>query len=427
MLSAYEKHLCCHSVALLHDGLYVHFAEALSAPNGFWKGRAQVLLHQDTFASQPATPINDAQPQTATGWATAAQRQTQNPSSWSTKGLPDSSEGSSLFRLSDYKPAEQVLAAAPIVPDDGQMLVKRPLRPKVAVSQNLKLLLQATEQQKPAPAVRTPCKQIAANSTAAAGQAVTKQVVLKKRHQYAPSEGPRPSGAPATQGTDQTAAQLISGQPQDGGLTAAEGTKRPAIQPGVPLKPTLLKRPKLATQGKAPANKAAALLSKATASKAKPAAAKKAPTGSKATAKAPSSITVPKPHCKDGLIAVADLQAATSHASTVNAPHGVSVATPAAVPFGALGTTTPVSAAAAAAATEAAASAAPAKAPRQRKKADDMDLAEVEKKVQEKFAAGRLQDLSIAELKCFLKAHKLPVGGKKSDLVSRVEPLLAKG
>ena len=64
--------------------------------------------------------------------------------------------------------------------------------------------------------------------------------------------------------------------------------------------------------------------------------------------------------------------------------------------------------------------------PRKRTKADDLDTAQVEVKVRERHAAGQLDKLSIPELKCFLKARKQAVGGKKADLVARVAELLAR-
>ena len=64
--------------------------------------------------------------------------------------------------------------------------------------------------------------------------------------------------------------------------------------------------------------------------------------------------------------------------------------------------------------------------PRKRTKAQDLDTAQVEVQVRERHAAGQLDKLSIPELKCFLKAHKQAVGGKKADLVARVAELLAR-
>ena len=62
--------------------------------------------------------------------------------------------------------------------------------------------------------------------------------------------------------------------------------------------------------------------------------------------------------------------------------------------------------------------------PRKRAKPDDLDANAVEKKMQEKHAAALLQDLNTNELKVALKARKLPVGGKKCDLVARLQQCL---
>lgn len=86
----------------------------------------------------------------------------------------------------------------------------------------------------------------------------------------------------------------------------------------------------------------------------------------------------------------------------------------------AMASTCPKSAAATAPAaiTGVATSAAPAA--RKRTKAADLDAAEVQQKVQQKFAAGRVSDLSVEEMKCFLKSRKQLVGGKKVELEARV-------
>lgn len=402
------KHVCC--------------SEDLSAPNNFWKGTAAALLHPNTFTCQPATPMTHPEPLACTGWATAAQRLSQNPQG-------DVTRDSSL--LSEYKPAEQVLAAAPKVADDCKVLVKRPPRPKVEVSDNLRALLQVSRQQQAsrfdAPGF-TPCKQVAGTPSKhwTTGKSPGGQVVLKKGPQYKPAALPLLS---PVQTTEQ------AGQQQDDG-SAAQGSKRPAAQPAALLVPALLKRPKYATHSKQPALKAAAAQSRLATNKGqaggKPAAAKKAPAslkagGSKAATKTSSAKAEPKAISllENGSVAALNVQTAAA----VGLGTGSSIIPGAAalVPLEAAGAmpvalqdTTELTAVAAAAV-------APAKAPRQRKKADDIDLAEVEKKIQEKFGAGRLQDLSVPELKCFLKARKLPVGGKKSDLVARIEPLLGKG
>lgn len=64
--------------------------------------------------------------------------------------------------------------------------------------------------------------------------------------------------------------------------------------------------------------------------------------------------------------------------------------------------------------------------PRKRTKAGDLDAAAVEAKVLAQHAAGALDKLSMPEMKCALKARKLPVSGKKADLVARLAETLAR-
>eukprot|EP00798_Chlamydomonas_sp_ICE-L_P023033 gene23033-30227_t len=64
--------------------------------------------------------------------------------------------------------------------------------------------------------------------------------------------------------------------------------------------------------------------------------------------------------------------------------------------------------------------------PRKRSKAADLDLEEVKAKAVEKHTSGKLKDLSLAEMQCFLRAHKLAVSGKKADLELRVAAILSK-
>ena len=60
-----------------------------------------------------------------------------------------------------------------------------------------------------------------------------------------------------------------------------------------------------------------------------------------------------------------------------------------------------------------------------RAKAADIDLAQTEAKLKEKQAAGKLGELSIPQLKVLLKARKLLLGGKKADLITRLQAHLA--
>ena len=64
---------------------------------------------------------------------------------------------------------------------------------------------------------------------------------------------------------------------------------------------------------------------------------------------------------------------------------------------------------------------APAKpATRQRTKAADLDAAAVHAKVIQKHAEGTLAELTVPEAKCWLKGRKLPLKGKKENLVARI-------
>ena len=64
---------------------------------------------------------------------------------------------------------------------------------------------------------------------------------------------------------------------------------------------------------------------------------------------------------------------------------------------------------------------------RKRVKADELDAAVVGAKIAQKQKEGKLAELTVPEMKCFLKGRKLPVGGKKADLIARLEGCLAKG
>ena len=61
---------------------------------------------------------------------------------------------------------------------------------------------------------------------------------------------------------------------------------------------------------------------------------------------------------------------------------------------------------------------------RQRTKAADLDAAAVHAKVVQKHADGKLAELTVPEAKCWLKGRKLPLKGKKEDLVARVAEAL---
>ncbi len=49
---------------------------------------------------------------------------------------------------------------------------------------------------------------------------------------------------------------------------------------------------------------------------------------------------------------------------------------------------------------------------------------QVEAKVRQMFAEGLQDKLSVPEIKVFLKARKIPMGGKKADLLARLSAAL---
>lgn len=57
---------------------------------------------------------------------------------------------------------------------------------------------------------------------------------------------------------------------------------------------------------------------------------------------------------------------------------------------------------------------------RKRPKAVDLDVAALSSKVQQLGREGKLKILTVPELKCYLKAHNKPVGGKKDQLIDRL-------
>eukprot|EP00884_Botryococcus_braunii_P007557 jgi/Botrbrau1/16802/Bobra.150_2s0030.1 len=62
---------------------------------------------------------------------------------------------------------------------------------------------------------------------------------------------------------------------------------------------------------------------------------------------------------------------------------------------------------------------------RKRARAADLDAGDVEIKVKEYYARDQLSKLTVNELKNFLSSRQLPVGGKKSDLIGRVQTALS--
>jgi hypothetical protein len=62
---------------------------------------------------------------------------------------------------------------------------------------------------------------------------------------------------------------------------------------------------------------------------------------------------------------------------------------------------------------------------RQRKKASDVCTEDAEKAVRNAHTMGTLSKVALIELKAFLKSRGLPVGGKKAEVLERVENHLA--
>ncbi|KAL3140035.1 hypothetical protein ABBQ38_004316 [Trebouxia sp. C0009 RCD-2024] len=403
-------------------------------PNPFWKGAATVMLHKHNFTPPLAPPTDKQTPAANSGWASAAQRHRETPSP---------TAAAATFRPSGYLPAEQVCAEAPKAPEKLTVLVKRqrPRRPKVEVSPGLKLLLQSTaelqqqQQQQQQKLALVPSQQPAVSlplSQQNAGVTPPGQVVLKKRPQYATSAPAAPRLAQMQSGAHAAAGQATGTTQLPGSAAVTNtmpGSKRPAVPAGMSVVPALLKRPKLGAHTKPPVSKAGASQARGTAAAAAAKAAGKAATVKKASAVPKASTKVPAaasvPTSSTIQPSGQGMAAADAHAAQASLTGTAAVSAAAAKTVGTSAAQAAAVAASAEGAPAPAATAAPAKAPRQRKKAEDIDLAEVEKKIREKQAAGRLQDISIPELKCFLKARKLPVGGKKAELLARAEPMLA--
>ena len=376
-------------------------------------------MHPHALSLPPLLAAETPSKQQHTSWATATERQGQMQDMPAATGQSSSPATNDALSWSDFQPAEELLAAVPVNNDASTSAFQRPRRPKVYVSDSLQSLLDSTT------AVQsrgsTPGKatwQTASKAQQPAAKAVVSsstplnKTIFGRRAQPVAGQPEKPA---------QVAEQTVAGQ-MTAAVPALQAAKRPATASAPAIVPTFAKRPKLAASSKPPAASSKAALSKAAATGAKQAAVvkkkvAKKPAASKATLSAsdhlatsaavlgpsvsPAATTAPA-NAPATAVLTADAVVSNQHAVV---PHLSAVGLPEA---------------------SAAVPPAPAKAPRQRKKADDIDLAVVEKKVIEKHATGSLTDLSIPEIKCFLKARKVPVGGKKADLISRLEPLLSK-
>lgn len=381
-------------------------------------------------AHQTAAAI--ATPHQSTGWATAAERQTQmqkTPAASITSSSSWQSQPTAL-QLSDFRPAKELFDTMAVDADAAgqEQTLQKPRWPKVQVSDSLRMLLESAAQKQQHDQPPTQAGWQTSGKTplpsGSAANATPSKIVFNKRVQQVP--------APAT--TAHATAATAHQQGPGAASKAVQAEKRP---PTAPLVPALLKRPKFGATAKPPAassnglagSKAAAAQVKAGGTKA-PAAAKKKGSAKKAgsadqgtKSKQPNPAAQGANHASPPAASIGNTAAvmpATAHASQPTAAlagyatAGLLQSSAACLP----GASTP-------APTAAVVPTAPVKAPRQRKKAEDIDLAEVEKKIREKHAANKLSDLSIPEMKCFLKANKLAVGGKKADLIARLEPLLS--
>lgn len=377
----------------------------------------------------------DQQP---TGWATGTERQHQMHSLPQDTSTDISNPGCN-GPLQPFQPAEQLLAAVPTNACAFTPTSQRPRRPKVHLSDSLQSFLNTalsnSNSSNPTSQANAHKLALPAATAAACSTVPVNIAAFKKRAQ--------PNAAAPTAMTSIDAEQTIA-EPLPAAALALQAAKRPVLTPAVAIVPSFAKRPKLAGPAKAPASsKGQAIGSRTIAAGSKAAAAgikdnavikkktmaKKA-AGSKLMPTANAQIANPEAAAAAVLLHSATPEAAAAVLATNALPATAGTVACAGVTAGTLAAgqsamglpDQPVTALPPAAA---ATPAAPTKAPRQRKKADDIDLAAVEKKVLEKHAAGSLNDLSIPELKCFLKARKATVGGKKADLIARLQPLLS--
>ena len=385
-----------------------------------------------------ATPYSTQEhppaPQKHTGWATATERQQQEHNLPELTSRTSSTADPDATLQSDFLPVDDMLAAVPVSSDAAILAFQRPRRPKVQVSDSLKSLLDSTAHKSssarmPNQAAWQPASKAQSSAAKVAVTDTTPvcKIVFSKRVLPTIAKFTNPDSL-QTDVHQQLNDMLSMGAP------AAAAAKRPATVPAAVIVPSFAKRPKLASTAKplAAGSKTGALKasSKAAAGGNKEAAKKRA-----AAKKPAASKLVPTPtgHVATSAALLPVSAAAERVQSTCNTPAAatVSVVNPPVTAgnsaVAAAAASTPdqhamIPGLSATVATEhvAAAPVAPVRAPRQRKKAENIDLAVVEKKIHEKHAAGSLNDLSIPEMKCFLKAHKVPVGGKKARADSQI-------
>lgn len=392
-------------------------------------------LSATPYSTQEHSPASQKQ----TGWATASERQHQEHNLPGLRSRMSSTANPDAMPWSDFLPVDDILAAVPVSNDAALPAFQRPRRPKVQVSDSLKSLLDSTAHKgdsarMPSQAAWQPASkaQSAAARVAVPDANPVCKIVFSKRvlPTIAKPNNPDPLQTDVQQQLNGTLSMAAP---------AADAAKRPATVPAAVIVPSFTKRPKLASTArplaagsrtgavKASSKAAAGGNKEATATKKKAAAKKPAASKLVATATghvASSAALLPVSVAADR-IQSGSITPARSAVSPPSTAENTAVAAAAA--------NTPdqhamIPGQSATVATEhpTAAPVAPVKAARQRRKAEDIDLVAVDKKIREKHAAGSLNDLSIPEMKCFLKTHKVPVGGRKAVLIARLEPLLGK-
>ena len=374
-------------------------------------------MHPRALSLPPLLAAETPIKQQHTSWATATERQGQMQDMPAATCQSSSPATHDALSWSDFQPAEELLAALPENTNASTSAFQRPRRPKVQVSDSLQSLLDSTtavQSRGSTPGNAT--WQTASKAQQPAAKAVVSSSTPLNKIMFGRRAQPM---AVQPEKAIQVAEQTVAGQ-ATAALPALQAAKRPATASAPAIVPTFAKRPKLAASSKPPAASGKAALSKAAATGTKQTALKKATAKKPAASKAVLSAT----HLATPAAVLAPSVSPAATTAPANAP--VTAVLAAAAVVSNQKAVVPHLPAVGLPEASAAAPPAPAKAPRQRKKADDIDLAVVEKKVIEKHATGSLTDLSVPEIKCFLKARKVPVGGKKADLISRLEPLLSK-
>ena len=362
---------------------------------GFLGGSVEVLLHQHSHklaAGQPSQPLQPvADPEVpAGGWVTASEFNAEH-----SQDEPFERASVLADRLQVCLPAVPELRLQPVQPEDlvpacevlGKHLSaslhlshsKPALREESA---GLKLMLHeaAAEQHPSTPRSKTP----------AAGSGLAPLSSPLSSGRKAAPAAIRPSSAPPPLPAECT-------QAEQGGGTAAWGP----VEPGVTRKPALKRAAAPMLEGKLKA-KVAKLPAKAAGTGWVAGTGDAAGAGSRAGASKAAGTRKHAPHVP----ASTDGRSAPQLATAISGEHTAAAPAANAAINGSAKKSLP----------------APAK---PRAKAAEIDLAQTELKLKEKQATGKLGELSIPQLKVLLKARRLPLGGKKADLVTRLQGHLA--